>query len=203
MDKEGNKHLKKLKRIKILDEFLMFFGKNKIGFKFPEDKEHFTIKFLTEGMVDFHETIEGKEKKYPRTGKLNLRKFAETFRETLYKELPKILEEIDINDPKYESVNVIICPTKETTRRAIESIEVRKKEIKIEKNKFYDMVSSVPMKDLPNYDFQVAFWVKEGDEYTLYRIEGKYFVLKANDFMALLDKILEKSNIQLRNVEKL
>ena len=55
-------HLRKLKRIKILDQFLMFFGRDKIGFKFLDDEAHLTLKFLKEGLLDFHQTIEGREK---------------------------------------------------------------------------------------------------------------------------------------------
>ena len=191
MKKEKNEHLKKLKRIKILD-FLMFFGRNKIGFKFLEDKVHYTIKFLTDGMVNFHETIEGKEKKYPRTGKLDIKKFAQA-KETLERELPNILKEIDINDPKYENVVVIICPTRERIKRAI---EVKRKEITVKKNNFYDMFFSVSMKDLQDYDFQVAFWAKEGEEQALLRIDGKYFLLKVDDFEKVFDKIRKRLNIQ-------
>jgi len=195
MNKGRNEHLKKLKGIKILD-FLMFFGRDKIGFKFLDDKEHYTIKFLPEGIIDFHETIEGKEKKYPRKGRLNLKRFAETMRETFERELPKILKEIDICDPRYESVEVIICPKKEVIKKAIEPIEVKKRKIAIDESKFYDMFSRVCMKDLPDYDFQVAFWEKKGEEHALYRMTGRYFLLKVDDFSNLFNKIFEKLNIE-------
>lgn len=194
---EEKEHPKRLKRIKLLDEFLMFFARNKIGFKIlDEDKKHYTIKFLPDGVVDFHETIEGKEKKYPKTGKLDLRKFAKTTRETLATELPKIMKEIDIDDPKFENVEVMVCPTKEMIRKEIEPIEVKKKGITIDRNKVYDMFFTVPMKDLHDYDFRVAFFAeKEGEEHALYRIEGRYFLLKIADFSMLLEKIAEESNI--------
>lgn len=194
MDKEKIEHVKKLKGIKILD-FLMFFGRNKIGFKFLEDKErtHYTITFLPEGIVDFHETIEGKEKRYPKKGRLELKKFTETMRETLERELLKTLKEIDINDPRYESVEVTICPKKEAIKKAI---EVRKRKITVDESKFYDMFSRVRMKDLPDYDFQVAFWGKEGEEHALYRINGRYFILKVDDFVKLFDEIFKNLNVQ-------
>lgn len=174
----------------------MFFGRNKIGFKFLEDEEHFTMKFLSEGIIDFHETVEGKVKKYPRAGKLDIKVLAETLRETFERELPKILKEIDITDPKYENVEVIVCPKKEAIKKAIEPIEVKKRKITIGKNKIYDMLLSVPMRKLPDYDFQVAFWGSEGEERATYRIDGRYFVLKIDDFTELFNKIIGKLNIQ-------
>ena len=192
MNKGKNEQLKKLKRIRILDEVLLFFGRNKIGFKSPKDKAHYTIKFLREGIVDFHETIEGKNKRYPRAGKLHLEKFAEV-RETLRRELPKLLKEIDIEDPKYEGVDVIVCPTKEEIGK---TIEVRKKEIRIEEDDVFDMLSLVPMKDLQDYDFQVAFWGKEDEEHALFRIDGRYFMLKVDDLETLFDNLFEKLDIQ-------
>lgn len=188
MDKEEIEHTRKLKGIKILD-FLMFFGEDKIGFKFLEDKEHYTIKFLPEGIVDLHETIEGKEKVYPRKARLDLKRLVEAWRETLERELPKILKEIDINDSRYENVEVITCPRKETMKKAIEPIKMKKGKIAINESKFYDMFPRVQMKDLRNYDFQVAFWEKEGEQYASYRISGRYFIVRVDDFTKLLDKI--------------
>jgi hypothetical protein len=191
MSKREIEKAKKLKGIKILD-FLMFFGEDKIGFKFLEDKEHFTIKFLPDGIVDLHETIEGKEKKYPKTARLNLKRFMEMWRETPERELPKILKEIDIGNSEHENVEVIALPRKENMKKAIEQIEVKKKKIAINGNKFYDMFSYMRMKDLRDHDFQVAFWEKEGEQFALYRIDGRYFVLKVGDFSQLMDVILEK-----------
>jgi len=198
--KEKRKHLERLKRIKFLNEFLMFFGTDKIGFKFPHDenKKHYTLKFLREGVLDFHETIEGtvEEKKYPRVRRLNIKKSAETIRETFRIEFPKILKEIDISDPKYEDVNVVVFPTREEIRRAIEPIEVKKKEIRIEKYDISDKLFTVPMKDLQKCDFQVAFWGEEGEEHFLFRRNGKYFLLTGDDFKIFLGKLREKLGFQ-------
>ena len=196
MEKERSKNLKRLKRIKILDEFLMFFGRDKIGFKLLDDKEHLTLRFLKGGLLDFHQTIEGREKKYPRAGKLHIKKSAEAIREIWKKEFPKILEEIDINDPKYENVEVMVCPTREQIRRAIEPIEVKKREIRIQIDNFFDMLYFVPMEDLQDCDFQVAFWGEEGEEHALFRRNGKYFLLTGDDFKVFLNKLREKLNFQ-------
>jgi len=51
----------KIKKIRIFNELLLAFGRNKIIFKEPKDEKHYTLKFLEEGMLDVHETIEGKE----------------------------------------------------------------------------------------------------------------------------------------------
>lgn len=193
--REMNKHLKKLKRIKIFDWFLMFFGRGKIGFKFLEDKEHYTIKFLKEGIVDFHETVEGKEKRYPRAGKMNLKKIVEA-REILAKEFPKLLKEINISDANFENFDVMICPTKEMVRRAIGPIEVKKREITIRKDKFFDMFRFVPMKNLQHYDFQVAFFGDEGQEQVLYRVDGRYFLITLDDLERLLKRLTESLDIQ-------
>ena len=151
---------------------------------------------MPEGIVDLHETIEGREKKYPKKARLNVKRLAETMRETLERELPKILKEIDIDDPRYESVEVIICPKKEAIKKAIEPIEVKRRKITVDESKFYDMFSRVRMKDLPDYDFQVAFWGKEGEEHALYRINGRYFILKVDDFAKLFDEIFKNLNVQ-------
>jgi len=194
-DEQKLEGLKKLKGLKILN-FLLFFARSKIGFKFLEDKEHFTIKFLPEGIIDIHQTIEGKEKRYPKAWKFNMKELVDTIKETYEQELPKILKEIDITDPKYEDVEVFVMPEKEVIRKTIEPFKVKKRKITIDGNNFNDLFSIAFMRDLPNYDFQVAFWGEESEEQALYRVDGRYFVLKIEDFTKLLDKMREKLNIR-------
>ena len=65
------------------------------------------------------------------------------------------------------------------------------------RNKLQDVMKDlifIPMKDLQKYDFKVAYLLKEGKESAfLYRINGKYFLVKLVDLEALIKKILEKS----------
>jgi len=57
MKKTEDGRLKEIKRMKILDDSLVFFGKGKIGFKEPKDMKHYIMQFLKDGIVDLHETI--------------------------------------------------------------------------------------------------------------------------------------------------
>ena len=184
---------KKIKKVRIFRELLLAFGRNKIIFKEKDDTKHFTLKFLKEGILDIHETIEGKEKKYPRTEKFDLKKLSEILKETLREELPGILQEIDISDPKYKRVKAFIFPQREDFKRATQR---KKREIRIGKNELVQLMKDnfVPMKDLQNYDFKTACLLKEGEiSALLYRIHGKYFHIKLDDMEALIKKIIEES----------
>ena len=194
MSNEQNELLKKIKRIKILGEFLIALGRHKIIFKQPYDKKHYTLNFLQAGILDIHETIEGKEKKYPRTEKFDLKKLSETIKETLREELPNILKEIDVGDPKYRHIKVFILPEREVFEKATER---KRKEIQIKINRLYEQMKNnfVPMKDLRDYDFKMAFLLEGGKGHVLYRRDRKYFLLKLDDLEMLMNKISEKSRI--------
>lgn len=193
MSNEQNELLKKIKKIRIFGEFLIALGRHKIIFKQPYDKKHYTLNLLQAGMLDIHETIEGKEKKYPRTEKLDLKKLSKMM-ETLREELPNILEQIDINNPKYRHIKVFILPEREVFEKATKR---RRKEIEIKKNRLVKLMKNnfVPMKDLQDYDFKMAFLLEGGKEYVLYRGDEKYFLLKLDDLEMLMNKIFERSRI--------
>jgi len=196
---------KKIKKLRIFDELLLAFGRNKIIFKQPHDEKHYTMKFL-EGILDVHETIEGREEfdeKYPTEGreKFDLKKFSEVIIETLREELPYILKEIDMSDPKYMNVEVLILPKKERSRELVQKVTtIKRKEMMIEESKLVDVMKDlvVPMKDLQNCDFKAAYLLKEGEESFLYRINGKYFLIKLDDLDALNKKIFEKSKMSVK-----
>jgi len=193
---------KKIKKIRIFNELLLAFGRNKIIFKQLDDEKHYTMKFLKEGILDVHETIEGKEKRYPRTENFDLKKLSEKIKETLREELPNILREIDIGDPKYTNVEVLIIPKEGALQERVQkATKIKRKEMMIEKSKLEDAMEDLilPMKDLQNYDFKVAFLLREGEELNLlYRIKGKYFLITLDNLEKLMNKIFEKSKI-LRN----
>lgn len=189
------KNAKKLKKLRILDQFLIILANYKILIKEPNEARHFTMKFLEKGIVDVHETLEGRQKEHIPIGKLDLRKFWETF----LRGLPFLLKEIDINDPKFASIGCYIIPEKEELKKAWENVpEFRRKEIILKKNHFEKVmktaVSIALVRDLPNYDFRVAF-SKQGEEFALYRINRKYFLVKLDDFNELAKKALEESKI--------
>jgi len=143
-----------------------------------------------------------KEKKYPRAEKFDLKKLSERIKETLREELPNILKEIDIGDPKYTSVKVLILPKEDALQEHVQrAAKTKRKEIMIEESKLEDTMRDLilPLKDLQNYDFKAGFFIKEGEELdVLYRINGKYFLVELDDFEMLMNKIFEKSEI-LRN----
>ena len=194
----ANKEVEKeIKKIRIFDELLIAIGRNKIIFKGTDDTKHYTLKFLKERILDVHETIEGKEKKYPRTEKFDLENLSEVIRKTLREELPNVLKEIDIGDPKYMDAEVLIIPKEEVLWERMKKIgQIKRKEMKIGKSKFEDAMKDlvVPMKDLQDYDFKVAYVLKEGEiSGSLYRTNGKYFFIKLDDWEALTEKLNEKS----------
>jgi len=196
--KKEDEHLKKIKRMKILDDFLLFFGKGKIGFKEPKDMKHFTMQFLKDGIMDLHETTEGKEKKHQRVGRLDLKKFAEAIKETFERDLLSVLKEIDMGNPQYQNTNVILIPTREELGKRI---KVKKREIKIDESKFSELTYSVPMKELQNHDFRVAFWTEDDKICALYRIDGKYYSIQVDDFMKLWDRIFKSVSQNLGTEE--
>lgn len=64
-----------LKRIKIFDELFMAFSNNKIIFKdLNNPKNHKTMKFTPNGILDIHDTLEGSKKEYNPGGKYDLLK---------------------------------------------------------------------------------------------------------------------------------
>ena len=121
---------KKIKKLRIFDELLLAFGRDKMIFKRTDDVKHLTLKFLKEGILDVHETMEGREKRYTPLEKFDLKKFSEAIIETFEREFPHILKEIDICDPKYSNIEVFIFPKKEAFEKAT---KVKRKEIIIEK----------------------------------------------------------------------
>ena len=194
---------KKIKKVKLFNELLLIGGSNKLIFKAPDDDEkHYTLRVSKEGILDVHETIEGKEKfdeKYPvqERKKFDLEKLYEVIKKTLIEELPDILKEIDISDPKYMDAQVVVIPKDEVLwERLKKASQIKRKEMKIGESGFEDAMKDfvVPMKDLQNYDFKLAF-VLEQDEISgsLYRVEGKYFLVQMNDWEVLSEKINEKS----------
>lgn len=196
MKKNEIERIEKIKRIKMLDNFLLFFGKNKVGFKEITDKKHLTLKFLNEGLVDIHETIEGKideSEKHQRIGTLDLRKFAKAFEEIFRREILTFLKEIDVNSPRFQNIEVSIIPTKEELRK---KIQVHKKSIKIENSELSDLVRSVPMNELQGNDFRLAFMTEDNKTYALYHIDDKYYSIRLDDFSKIIDKIIEKSLTQ-------
>jgi len=183
--------LKRIKRIWISDDFLIFLAQSKIGFKEPKGMKHYTMKFLRDGIVDFHETVECVEeegKKYPRAERIDLKKFAEA----LEKEVPSLFKEIDISKTQYSNTNVIIVPPKEELRK---KVQVKHREVKIDLGDLDELACSVPMKELSGHDFKVAFFIGDNKRYSLYRFDGRYYSLQNDEVMKLLDKILEKSII--------
>ena len=192
---------KKIKKLKIFDELLLIFRRDKIIFKQPHDEKHYTLKFL-EGILDFHETVEAREEydeKYPIEGreKYDLKKFCEAMVETWREELPHIRKEIDINDAKYVNVKVLLIPKNEMSRELMEKVTTTKhKEMIVEESKSTDVMKSliVPMKDLQNYDFKATYLLKE--ESFLYRINGKYFLIKWDDVLTLTKKIFARARIK-------
>lgn len=192
MKKKEIERVEKIKRIKVLNNFLLFFGKDKIGFKETDDKQHLTIKFLNEGMVDIHETIEGRmdEKEHQRLGTLDVREFAKAFNEIFRAEFLTFLKEIDISSPRLQNIEVFIIPTKEELGK---KVQVKKREIKIDNSELSELVCSVPMKELQGHDFRVAFLTVDDKEYALYHIDDKYYVIQIDDFMKIIEKIIEKS----------
>lgn len=198
---------KKIKKIRIFNELLIAIGKNKIIFKGMDDKKHYTLKVMKEKILDFHETVEGKEKKYAQIAKFDPKNLSEVIVNTLREELPNILKEIDTEDPKHAKAGVLVIPEGESLWEHIKKMgQIQRKEMKIEKEKSEDVMKDlvVPMKDLQNYNFKIAYSLKEGEELggLLYRINGRYFLVELDDFEMLMNKmankIFEKSKI-LRN----
>lgn len=105
---------KKVKRLKIFDEFIIAGGKNKLIFKGPQSKEHTTLKIDEKGIIDIHETEEGKVKKYRSIMKKGLKEMEEE----LQKQVTAILEEskVNIKDPKFAKYILAIPPADDKER---------------------------------------------------------------------------------------
>ena len=185
---------KKIKKLRIFDELLLAFGRHKMMIKRMNDVKHLTLNFLKGGILDVHETMEGREKRYTPLEKLDLNKLSEATIETFEKELLHILKEVDIRDPSYRNIEAVIFPKREAFEKAT---VVKRKEMMIRKNKLKDVMKHlifVPMKDLQNCDFKVAYLLKEGKEFALlYRIKGRFFLIKWSDLESMFQKIFEIS----------
>ena len=185
---------RKIKRIKILDELLLAFGRDKIIFKQMDDAKHLTLSFLKEGILDVHETIEGREKRHIPLERLDVKKFA-GIKKALIAEVIHNLKEIDISDPKYMEAEVLVIE-KEALRGRVQKVtKIKRKEMVIEESKLKDMMKDLilPIKDLQNYDFRYGWLLKESEPSgLLYRIKGKYFLIELSDLEALIKKVFEK-----------
>lgn len=192
---------KEIKKLRIFDEFLLAFGGDKVIFKEIDDVKHLTLLFLKEGILDIHETLEGKQRfneKYPIEGRerYDLEKLSKMIIETLRDELPNISKEIDIGDPKYMNAQVVVIPKGEVLlERLKEASQIKHKQLKISESEFEDAMRDlvVFMKDLQNYDFKMAYVLKDDEIFgSLHRVGGKYFLVRMDDWEALTDKINKK-----------
>src|SRR4030042_753770 len=100
---------KKLKRLKITDLFLMFFGTDKLGFKVKDQENtHYTFKFRDNGILDLHETTEGTEKQYVSLARIDLKKLIEKFKESALDMFSNCFVEIALDDPEYKDIRVFL-----------------------------------------------------------------------------------------------
>ncbi len=203
----------KIRKIKLLNEILVAWGRDKLIFKdLDEPKKHYTFKVGKNGTLDFHETVEGSKKKYRPKGKVlpeNIKKFAYGLRKTLIESFQKDREEINIDDMKYKNSKVFIIPDRESSRRLfLQALKREGKRGLLDKDGMMDLLEeyvSVPVGDLRDHkDFAFGYLLgdEKSPEYFLYQIGGRYFVLKASNFMNLAEKLTEKFMILQKDNHK-
>ena len=183
----------KIKRIKLFDKLLLAFGRDKIVFKEMDDVTHLTLRFLKEGILDVHETLEGTEKTHIPLERLDLKKFA-GFKNALIKEVLHNLEEIDISEPKYKNARVVIIEKEALRERMLKATKIKRKDMIVEESILEDLMKDLilPIEDLQDYDFKVGYLSKEEELGLLFRIKGKYFLIDFNELEALIKKLFEK-----------
>lgn len=188
---EKNKQTRKMKRIKILDALLIAFANNKLVFKSLDEAKHFTMLFLKDGILDFHETFEGKEKRYGLAKEFNVKDFIKPIKEFIERlrvELPKIVKKIDISDSKFDNIEVSIIKMDSLEK----NYKIKGKKITIDKNNVKNIMFTVPMKDLKEYDFEIALLTIEEKGYYLRKRDGRYILLAIDDFNKLLYGMYQK-----------
>lgn len=177
------------KRIRVLDTILIMMMRDKLGFKSPiHDIKHFTLKFRENGILDVHETVEGRVKEYREIAKINLAKFGEPFREAISKKLSKLFREINVNDPEYHNLDARILPT-------VKIENENGKELILDERNLEDLGFTVPIRDLGNYNFNWASFERNGEEYTIFLRNGKYFIIKIDDLKLIFDKVFAKAQV--------
>jgi len=91
---------------------------------------------------------------------------------------------------------VVVIPKDEVLwERLKKTSQIKRKEMKIGESEFEDVMKDlvVPMKDLQDYDFKVAFVLEQGEiSGFLLRRNGKHFLVTLDDLKVLTEKLEEK-----------
>jgi len=109
-----------IKKFKIFDELFLAITNGKIVMKdLKNPKEHQTISFVPNGIVDVHKTKEGSKKEYESLGKFDLLKMAAKLVSNpndLVQSLEQTMQsmkEVDFSESEYEHLSVMPIMTKE------------------------------------------------------------------------------------------
>ena len=191
---------KKIKKISILDELLLILGKGKIMFKATDDTKHLTLSFLKEGILDVHETLEGREKRHIPLEKFDLKKFV-GIKKTIVEETIHNLKEIDITDPKYMDAEVFVIEEEAFRARIQKVTKIEGRKVILEENKLMDVMKDfiLPIRNLHNYDFKAGYLLEQSGEVSLlFRTKEKYLLINFRDLDALINKIFEKFKTRAR-----
>lgn len=184
----------KLKRIKISDLLLLFFGTDKIGFKEKgQEDTHYTFKFRENGILDLHETKEGKEKQYTSLARIDLKKLAEKFKESVLEMFSNCFVEIGVDNPEWKDIKVFPMPPDE---QLAAFGEVKKRDFIIS-DKLARGLRPLSMQDLKNYDFKFAIFEKDGETYFIYEIHEKLFSVRQKQIEEYMKKLLADAEISL------
>jgi len=186
---EKKKQIRRLRRIKILDEFLIAFSTNKIMLKNLVEDKHYTFSVLGDKKkFDIHETLEGKKKSYDKGTEFDFEELIESsinFKVALYSELLKRMVEIDINNSKFSDIEVYIPND--------EAFEVKGRTMILGHNQLNNALLPVNLK---NDDFKIAFTTIDEKEHILLKgvLKGvdRYFLLSLDDLTELLVRYIEE-----------
>lgn len=182
-----------MKKFKIFDELFLAIANGKMVIKdLKNPKEHQTISFLPNGIIDVHKTKEGSKKEYESLGKYDLLKMvaklasnpddlAQSMMQTI-----QAMKEVDFSESEYEHLSVMPIMTRE---EILPLVKFNKKRVDVpveSLNNLNFLENRIPWKEARNKIKDNAI-VLNGDSSAgyIFRKDDKFFYLLINDIMKI------------------
>ncbi len=193
-----------IKKFKIFDELFLAIANGKMVIKdLKNPKEHQTISFVPNGILDVHKTKEGKEKEYESLAKFDLLKMVTKLASNpmdLIQPMIQTLQdmkEVDFGESEYEHLSVIPMMTSE---EILPLVKLNKKRVDVpveSLNNLNFLENRIPWREAGDKIKDNAI-VLNGDSTTgyIFKKDNKFFYLPTDDIMKIPLVQLFKENFE-------